>query len=365
MAFQKMLWQLKPDFGPWDYWTSVPGVFLGFYDDTYDPPELRNEFKKVNGNIAYYGLAIFANNNPRYPDAVYIVMSPDPDAVTLKYIEWGYEYSREYPYNSTVRDKRGITWYVNAFRYYMQIDIEAPDIATKPCYINDWDDPYPNNQTGKDQAIQDMLNKIYADKFTEDYQKNNIYTPNVVDPERYLRRLFGIYLFTSVNGYISGMSDQGKVRYKYISDNADTLIAYMVSKMNGSNDVIANLELIPNGAYYDNYENMIIFYHYQGGVGSETIRVKVTSDKEGWWGGFSAYRYEQSGYFDRGHVLLREHLKTTQDSAAPYALTTQWMTDNEGSTYRLMSSRMGFPQASSSDGSKPFSLGSSNLGVDL
>lgn len=220
MAFTKMLWLLNvpTQIGSWDYWSSVSGVVLGIPDFM--------DFKKENNKIAYYGLAVMASYNPRYPDACFIMMSPDADAVSYRIVQYGSQ-SQVYPYNSTITDVNGITWYVNAFRIYNQIDIENPNIFTKSCYINKLTDQYPDDAAGRAKAISDMLGKIYAVPFIRnDYQYRQVYSfdfSTLADAQKTIRKAVGIFLYMNLSLYTSNS------RYQAFSDNADSIISNILT----------------------------------------------------------------------------------------------------------------------------------------
>lgn len=203
MAFVKMLWASGspiPLLGSWDYWTSVVGRIFNFQSIT---------IQKVYPIIAYYAI-VHSNNS-----YTTIMISTEQNAVVYKD---GWEnrfYSR-----GTITDTNNITWYWSGFeRGGQPIDMSL--------VLNDTE--YEWSLAGGAQAAQDLLDRIYAVPFREDYQ-NTYYILNKTDVRRTLRKVYGLTLAFIGTGY-------SLPNVQYISDNADSIINDILTKIGNNTDV--------------------------------------------------------------------------------------------------------------------------------
>ena len=252
----------------WDYWISVPGYFLDSYGWSWNDVLQEDVWRKIgtyhkdNNLIAYYGLAVIDSGSPQYPNACLIMISPNPDAVTYTHYDIYYddETSSEpiyynpstKRYNSTIVDVNNITWYVNAFWFYEEINIDEPYPFNKRCLLNELTNPLPDTAQGHSQAIQLMLNNvIYSVPFHGNYQTGNYYTFNLCDNEKILRKSFGVFLFKNIS---DSYGSTRSTAYMSLSNNVDTIIQNIIVYLQSLQRIGDRLVLIiiePN--YYGYY----------------------------------------------------------------------------------------------------------------
>lgn len=226
MPYLKMLWTTEsptPQIGSWDYWITKA-------DDR--PYNKHHTIKKVNNKICYYGS--FIRDNPLDRDT--LVISPDSDAVTM--CHW--HGTPVYTYTGTITDSNGIIWYythIPADLYNPSGESMIYDISSKR---------YGSNTQ---QAAQDLLDRIYAVPFYEDYQAGQ-YILNRADKGRTVRKVLGLWLAFTVSNYSSP-------NVQYISDNADTIINDIVTKLSASTDfriyMYARYNNVGRGVYINVY----------------------------------------------------------------------------------------------------------------
>ena len=199
----------------WNYWTSVSKVL--FTTENWDVVKPRNK-------IAYYGIAWCNATIGDYMTP--ILISPDADAVRISYGVGTYEY----PYEGTIRDSNGITWYYNGGNGVFW------DTTSTELLLNTRADCY----TGIEQAAQDLLEKIYTTPFQEEYQigQNWDYTDLVLaDTKVIIKNAIGIFLYFFNTLYDSAES----IAYKTLSDNADNIINYIANTV-GSDFFYASID---------------------------------------------------------------------------------------------------------------------------
>lgn len=224
MPYLKMLWTTEsptPQIGSWDYWCSTANTIL--FNCGWN-------CTKVNNKIAYYGM-YYTSETPFGRSATPILMSPDADAVT--YDTGGAVRS----YSGTITDINGITWYYSGLQGF------ASQHPVPDCIISD--EVYSSIH----DAAQALLDRIYAVPFHEDYQAGQ-YVLNRADKGRTVRKVLGLWLAFTVSNYSSP-------NVQYISDNADTIINDIVTKLSASTDfkiyMYARYNNVGRGVYINVY----------------------------------------------------------------------------------------------------------------
>lgn len=251
MAFVKMLWASGspiPLSGSWDYWTSVQKTIVEIRRREDD--DVIDTIYKANKKIAYYAMV---NCEDSY---TLIIISPIDDAVD--YIESGVRKTSR----GTVTDINGRTWYWSGF----QILENSHDYYVYPdCVMGDTN--YSVNDGA--QAAQDLLDRIYAVPFREDYQ-NTYYILNKTDVRRTLRKVYGLTLAFIGTGYVYP-------NVQYISDNADSIINDILTKVGNNTDVRIHMY-----SRYDNPSRGIYINVYYGT--NSDVNAFVTIPKETYYG---------------------------------------------------------------------------------
>ena len=253
----------------WDYWTSVSN-FSYFFDRLF----------KVNNKIAYYATIkvrdTYDNTRWYYP----LIMSPDPDAVTSRYYV-----GTPTPYNKTIIDTYDstLTWYVLGCHIagYSIYSFPAPDDLLN-------DDFYTYNRSIENlydtvliQAAQDLLDKIYATPFHENYQVGNYYTFNLCNKEKFLRKCFGIYLFRNIE-YASNNS-QFNVSYMALSNNVNTIISEILLYLQSINNIDNKFILFNLGADYYLHSFRVTIYYPNNYIITPYFRVSNKSNLYFWY----------------------------------------------------------------------------------
>lgn len=206
MPYLKMLWTTEsptPQIGSWDYWTSAEKVL--FTDSN------GSSVTKSNKKIAYYAVAYTTASNYRP-----VLVSPDPDAVSYN------SYSGEKTYNGTITDSNGIVWYYNSLQAVGLYFSNRPDfcINNTPCALTD-----------AQQIAQDLIDRIYAVPFHEDYQPSgrNYITVPVGDIRKTVRKALGLHLAFNVQYYSTNSN------YQALSDGVDGMIDDIVNNDRSTN----------------------------------------------------------------------------------------------------------------------------------
>lgn len=219
MAWSKMLWQTGtvPVMESWDYWTSVRRLLFRDSNSQY--------YYKDNPKIAYY---VITRNNLSYYQL--LLLSTDPDAVTCS------NNQQTVTYMGTVSESVGPVWYWSCiggiqFNY-------IPDYCMSP------DKFYPGTTQQSGPSIaRDLLNRIYAVPFHEDYQVNTTYTLNTTDIRKTIRKGLGLALSVNIVFY----NDEHKW-YKTLSDSADTIINDIMSQHGSGTDKLFGMYALPRYA---------------------------------------------------------------------------------------------------------------------
>ena len=198
MAFQKMLWV---DSTPivvvpsWDYWSSLAGNIITFSKIGGGSLTIQ----KTNNKIAYYCVVKVAGLY------VPLCISPDMSATAM---------TSGTPTGRYVTDDNGIDWYFTTSTLAGRIDqYYAPE-----CLLSDTE--YPNTIQGYEQAVQDLIDRIYSIPLHENYVAGvgNTYTLNYTVKNLVFRKIVGTYLYKRIDEYDTN------ALYKGISDNALSLI---------------------------------------------------------------------------------------------------------------------------------------------
>lgn len=267
MPYLKMLWQTEsptPQVGSWDFWITKA-------DDR--PYNKHHTIKKVNNKICYYGS--FIRDNSLQRDT--LVISPDSDAVTM--CHW--HGTPVYTYTGTITDSNGIIWYythIPADLYNPSGESMIYDISSKR---------YGSNTQ---QAAQDLLDRIYAVPFHEDYQTGQTYTLTTTNLRRTIRKAIGTYLHRNTVRYREGYA------YKLLSDDADNIIDLIITEITnkGSQEGLIYIS-IPGGALsFD----IAVLHGTQGSIGQNTNQVpNATLTSQG-----VSYNYEHKYFRSDGYA---------------------------------------------------------------
>lgn len=208
MAFMKMLWASGspiPLSGSWDYWTSVQKTIVEIRRREDD--DVVDTIYKANKKIAYYAMV---NCEDSY---TLIIISPIDDAVD--YIESGVRKT----YRGTVTDVNRITWYWSGFQF---LENRSDYYVYPDCVMGDT--VYSVNDGA--QAAQDLLDRIYAVPFWNNYEVGQTYSfdfANSTDVQKTIRKALGIYLFKNIGLYGNNAA------YTQLSNNADTFISEIMT----------------------------------------------------------------------------------------------------------------------------------------
>ena len=222
----------------WDFWSSVRGDSNHYNIAMFNYQVMYKE----NNKIAYFGVAIIKNLNGDTVCAHPIYMSPDPDATAFAYSSSSGTDHYRTPQTSIV-GYENITWYVCYFPQRLSWRISS--IRPVGILINSEDNPYeydptynPDTESHQNkpfvdaitEAAYDLLDRIYSVPFESDYQTGVQYTLDVTDIQKTIRKAYGTYLYRNVSHYGSSVH----VEYTSLSDNADTIISNLSSRLNNS-----------------------------------------------------------------------------------------------------------------------------------
>lgn len=289
MAFQRMIWKLTPvpiTLDSWDYWTSVQKTIIEIRRREDD--DVVDTIYKANKKIAYYSMV---NCEDSY---TLIIISPVADAVT--YIESGVSKT----YRGTITDVNGITWYWGGFQFLEN----SHDYYVYPdCVMGDTN--YSVNDGA--QAAQDLLDRIYAVPFHEDYQ-NTYYILNKTDVRKTLRKVYGLSLAFLASSYVYA-------NVAYISDNADTIISDILTKVGNNTDTRIRIY-----SRYDNPSRGIYINVYYGT--NSDVNAWVTTPKEK-YRGLEYYSIgTASTNSDLYSIYVDNGIPTVTESSGGYTIPT-------------------------------------------
>ena len=310
MAFTKMLWVTEnPTVGSWDYWASVSQTIITFaYTSVF----------KSNNKIAYYAV-INLQNTPTTTTNSYIIVSPDADAV--KHIT----YNTEHGSRGTITDRNNITWHWSGGY------TDSRAFSPSECLLNDT--YYPNTESGFIQACKDLIDRIYAVPFHEDYQSGTQYTfDTFANKAKSLRKIVGVFLFKNISYY--GTDNN----YTAFSDNIDTIIATLISQVGNDTTCIYQIYWRPSISS----TSLILMINHA------SVTLTDTVDK-----------YSIDGF---DFVQLRRYTSTlsTMEYASIYNGQTSIGTDTDSSSHYVYCGVYVSPSWSTD-----INYHSSNLGVDL
>lgn len=189
-------------------------------------------WKKFNNSITFFALLHYEGYTYDYV----LVLSTDPDGITCG--------RSSYISDTGTVTYNNETWYwgfcnnmVWHNSYYLDpIGCRLPDYATQ--------------QTMRTQGIQDVLAKIYANDFAEDYQVGQTYNLVKADMEKTIRKFIAIYLF--FNEY---QKANYSTAYTSILTHVEDIVEYFMTCA-GNNDII-NL-----GADYSRDGTGLAFFAY-------------------------------------------------------------------------------------------------------
>lgn len=244
MPYLKMLWQTDtptPTVGSWDFWITRA-------DDR--PYNEYHTIKKVNNKICYYGSFIRINTLTRDT----LVISPDSDAVTM--CHW--HGTPVYTYTGTITDSNGIIW------YYTHIPDDLYNPSGESMIYDISSKRYGSNIQ---QAAQDLLDRIYAVPFHEDYQPSgyNYITVPAGDIRKTVRKALGLHLAFNVQYYSTNSN------YQALSDGVDGMIDDIV---NNDRSVNGNIHIQINPRYTTSYATRTIV-RYMTDNRSLTVRINA------------------------------------------------------------------------------------------
>lgn len=214
MAFMKMIWQQGTPPVPvvlnsWDYWSSAANDVLFTTQDS-------SQLVKRNAMICYY--AVFElEDRPNY--YIPICISPNSEATLCRY-------NNDYQASTTVLDDvYGIRWYVWYRNWINPIDKPTDANLIIGKYQRQSNFAYTVHE-----VATDLLDRIYAVPFHEDYQVGTEYRiPACGDVRRTIRKAIGLQLAFNVSKY--GSTASTDVAYKTYSDNIDAIISGMMANI--------------------------------------------------------------------------------------------------------------------------------------
>ena len=246
-------------------------------------------WKKWNNSITFFALLHYEG----YTNDYVLVLSTDQNGITCgrssAIIDTG-----TVTYNNT-------TWYwgfcnntVIHDAYYLDpIGCRLPDYATQ--------------QTMRTQGIQDVLGKIYADDFAENYQVGNTYNLVKADMEKTIRKFIAMYLLLNLS-----QKTNYPTAFTSILTHVEDIVDYFLESK-GNNDIIQL------GADYSSDGTGLAFFAYYSNDTLTNVEIEsYTPDYDG-------YSYYE-GDRDVSYNLLAE-IQFKGDGTIGYSTRSTQSTD--------------------------------------
>lgn len=196
-------------------------------------------YKKFTSSITFYALISPSSYGNMYGDV--LVLSTDSTGIQCG--------RTPYIGDTGSLTYNGITWYYGFCADKTSINPYSVDPSG--CKLPS----YPDATTERTQGIQDVLAKIYANDFAEDYQVGNSYNLVKADMEKTIRKFIAMYLFLNV---ALKESYNYPTAYELICTHVEDIVDYFLESK-GNNDIIsliADYSLDGTGlsflAYYSN-----------------------------------------------------------------------------------------------------------------
>lgn len=181
--------------------------FIEFIPDTYS-------IYTANTGIVFFAMIVAENTSEEA--LVPLLISTDRDAVTIQSSTGGY-----YTAVGSVT-VNGDTWYWNAWQVFVRKRIYqySPNCLLKN-KVYSWQDS---------QVVTDLLDRIYADDFAENYRIQTKYTAVWTDREKTIRKALAIWLYKNY-------SFKGYNAYDTLLANIDNIVDGLLSKIQ-NDDII-------------------------------------------------------------------------------------------------------------------------------
>ena len=220
-----------------------------------------NGYSKSNDGIAFFSAAKVQNQGSQiwvYPNFI----STDENAKE-------FNGASSQAYRKTIT-RNGDTWYCLGNSHGAEW---STGMTISPNGVLISEGIYARDSGGySDQIFNDMLDKIYANDFAENYQLQRYYNLNVANIETTLRKAFAIFLYKNVGA-------KSWASYQALMNGMETFIGY-VNGEKGNNDKMGISFAIGSDT------RIIAVVYYSNG---STINKQVTVDDAS--GGYDYYRY--------------------------------------------------------------------------
>ena len=226
----------------WDFWSSVSGN-----RNNYNIAMWNNDVMyKVNNKIAYFGVAIIKNLRDDSVCAHPIYISPDRDATSFS--RGSSSGTETFTSQTSIVDENITVWHVCYFPQRLSWRLDT--IRPVGVLINSADNPYEYDSTYDPdtpshqktplvnaiiEAAQNLLNRVFAVPFHEDYQVGTTYTLNSTDIQKTIRKAYGTFLHRNVGDYSTS------VQYTTLSDNADAVITELMRRLTLTNATLIEI----------------------------------------------------------------------------------------------------------------------------
>lgn len=216
MAFSKMFWiqgsPPTPISASWDYWSTAVGwnhPLITFTDSSY-------EVYKTYDKIAYYCLVWMKDiTGTTYLSEAFLSMDELATYNNFSPSSRGYHID--------FYDDLGNVWWFSGLgmKFHATPSDAGYVLNTESTAYNDYD------SNTKYDVARNLLSKVYAIPFHEDYQVGQTYRiPACGDVRKTIRKIVGWQLMENVDKYSASPSF-----YKIYSDNIESIISTMLSEI--------------------------------------------------------------------------------------------------------------------------------------
>ena len=194
----------------WLFYETLAKTFLTF-------TATDQKYNKTNIGIAFFAAIHYPKESSGRFRITMIIISTDIDAVAYSTTDDPNEHISK----GSVTTASGDKWYYAGFDIYLST---FNNNVNPDCYLSELE------YTNITDATNDLLDKIYADDFAEDYNIRTTYTAVWADREKTIRKALAIWLYKNY-------SFKGYNAYDTLLANLDTIINRLLTEI-GSDDLI-------------------------------------------------------------------------------------------------------------------------------
>ena len=236
---------------------SVVENFWFYYKTENNDVVITNtswQWKKFQNGITFYTMV---SNRDYYADAYWIlVLSTDSYGIQVGVTNYLHE--------SGTITRGDDTWYWGICNNTTQ---KSDDNQPQGCIINP---PYADYNTMKTQGISDLLDRIYANDFAEDYQVGQRYNLVVGDIEKTIRKFLAVYHFRNGLYLKTGNTAQA---YAKFCQSTEQIVYYILGQA-------GSLNIIELGSDKTEDNNGIRIVAYLGSSNLQNVLIESRDDDE-------------------------------------------------------------------------------------